>query len=158
MTHPGLLAPPPSPLLMFLSTDCFFLLLLISVFLGETHAPRESPSCLCACLQYPFVRFVMCVCVFWFEPSSDCCSSVSDHTVVLVAVFLHKFPLPPHQRGFFCNDNSIKLTYKSSTVSNTALTAVGVTVPVVSVSPAAVRPEEAREGATGPARFFQWLG
>lgn len=100
---------------------------------------------------------LICVCVFWFEPPSDSCSSVSDHPVVLVAVFLHKFPLPPHRRGFFCNDNSIKLTYKSSTVSNTALTAVGVAVPVVSVSPAAVRREEAREGATGPARFFQWL-
>lgn len=101
--------------------------------------------------------FRICVCVFGFEPSSDSCSSVSNHPVVLVAVFLHKSPLPPHQRGFFCNDNSIKLTYKSSTVSNTALTAVGVTVPVVSVSPAAVRREEEREGATGPPRFFQWL-
>lgn len=70
---------------------------------------------------------------------------MSNHTVVLVAVFLHKFPLPPHQRGFFCNDNSIKLTYKSSTVSNTALTAVGIAVPVVSVSPAAVRREERGE-------------
>lgn len=84
-----------------------------------------------------------------FEPWSDSCSSVSNHAVVLVAVFLHKFPLPPHQRGFFCNDNSIQLTYKSSTVSNTALTAVGVTVPVVSVSPAAVRREEERGGRDG---------
>ncbi|KAM9791046.1 phospholipid phosphatase 3-like isoform X4 [Syngnathus typhle] len=53
--------------------------------------------------------------------------------VILVAVFLHKSPLPPYQRGFFCNDNSISLHYKSSTVSNTVLTAVGVTVPVLSI-------------------------
>lgn len=60
---------------------------------------------------------------------------------MLVAVFLHKSPFPPYQRGFFCNDNSIKLAYKSSTVSTTVLTVVGVTVPVVSVSPAAVLQE-----------------
>ncbi|TDH06265.1 hypothetical protein EPR50_G00129240 [Perca flavescens] len=52
--------------------------------------------------------------------------------VLLVAVFLHKSPFPPYQRGFFCNDNSIRLTYKGSTVSTTVLSAVGVTVPVVS--------------------------
>ncbi|KAM8850409.1 phospholipid phosphatase 3-like isoform 4-T4 [Spinachia spinachia] len=53
--------------------------------------------------------------------------------VLLVAVFLHKFPFRPYQRGFFCNDNSIGLTYKRSTVSTTMLTAVGATVPVVSI-------------------------
>ncbi|XP_015228492.1 PREDICTED: lipid phosphate phosphohydrolase 3-like isoform X2 [Cyprinodon variegatus] len=53
--------------------------------------------------------------------------------VVLVGVFLHKSPFPPYQRGFFCNDNSIRLPYKNSTVSTTVLTAVGVTVPVVSI-------------------------
>ncbi|XP_054624137.1 phospholipid phosphatase 3-like isoform X2 [Dunckerocampus dactyliophorus] len=53
--------------------------------------------------------------------------------VMLVAVFLHKSPLTPYRRGFFCNDNSISLPYKSSTVSNTVLTSVGVTVPVVSI-------------------------
>lgn len=72
---------------------------------------------------------------------TDLCSCVSNLTALLVAVFLHKFPFPPYQRGFFCSDNSIKLTYKSSTVSNTVLTAVGVTVPVVSVSPAVVLQE-----------------
>nr|XP_020474041.1 phospholipid phosphatase 3-like isoform X2 [Monopterus albus] len=53
--------------------------------------------------------------------------------VLLVAVFLHKSPFTPYQRGFFCNDNSIRLPYKTSTVSTTVLTAVGVTVPVVSI-------------------------
>ncbi|MEQ2246834.1 Phospholipid phosphatase 3 [Ilyodon furcidens] len=53
--------------------------------------------------------------------------------VVLVGVFLHKCPFPPYQRGFFCNDESIRLPYKNSIVSTTVLTTVGVTVPVVSI-------------------------
>ncbi|XP_030017004.1 phospholipid phosphatase 3-like isoform X2 [Sphaeramia orbicularis] len=53
--------------------------------------------------------------------------------VVLVAAFFHKSPFPPYQRGFFCSDSSISLPYKSSTVSNKVLTAVGVAVPVVSI-------------------------
>lgn len=75
--------------------------------------------------------FVVFLCVFWF-----------DHAVVLVAVFLHKFPPPPHQRGFFCTDNSIKLSYKSSTVSTPVLMAVGIAVPALTVSPAAARQQE----------------
>ncbi|XP_061588908.1 phospholipid phosphatase 3-like isoform X2 [Cololabis saira] len=53
--------------------------------------------------------------------------------VVLVGVFLHKFPFPPYQRGFFCSDSSIRLPYKDSTVSTAALTAVGTAVPVASI-------------------------
>ncbi|XP_033838928.1 phospholipid phosphatase 3-like isoform X2 [Periophthalmus magnuspinnatus] len=53
--------------------------------------------------------------------------------VLLVAVFLHKWPFPPYQRGFFCGDGSISLPYKSSTVSTKVLAAVGVSVPVVSI-------------------------
>lgn len=77
--------------------------------------------------------------------------------MVLVAVFLHKCPLPPQQRGFFCSDSSIRLSYQSSTVSTTLLTAVGVALPVVSVSPAAVQQGEERGRVAVPARFFQWL-
>lgn len=77
-------------------------------------------------------------------PGLTSCSCVSHHTVVLVAAFLHKCPFPPYQRGFFCNDNSIKLSYKSSTVSNAVLTAVGVAAPVVSVSPAGVLQDNER--------------
>lgn len=70
-----------------------------------------------------------------------------DHAVLLVAVSLHKSPFPPYHRGFFCNDNSIRLSYKGSTVSNTVLTAVGVTVPVVSVSSAQVLQGDRRASA-----------
>lgn len=66
---------------------------------------------------------------------------MSNHAVVLVAVFLHKSPLPPYRRGFFCSDDSIRLPYKSSTVTNTVLTAVGIAVPAASVSPSVVQQE-----------------
>lgn len=92
-----------------------------------------------------FVKLFVClsqISVSWCVFFLSFCGIWFDHAVVLVAVFLHKLPLPPHQRGFFCNDNSIKLSYKSSTVSNTVLTAVGITVPMLTVSPAAVRQEE----------------
>ncbi len=99
----------------------------------------EISACVCFSLCLPVDSVYWCSCpLFCFKELSDLCSCVSNHTVLLVAVFLHKSPFPPYQRGFFCNDNSIRLTYKSSTVSNTVLTAVGVTVPVVSVSSAVV--------------------
>ncbi|XP_061787088.1 phospholipid phosphatase 3-like isoform X2 [Nerophis lumbriciformis] len=53
--------------------------------------------------------------------------------VMLVAVFLHKSPMAPYRRGFFCSDNSISVPFKSSTVSTALLTSVGVSVPVVSI-------------------------
>ena len=56
-------------------------------------------------------------------------------TVVLVAVFLHKAPLPAYQRGFFCGDTTIGQPYKNSTVPTLVLIGVGFAVPVVSVSP-----------------------
>lgn len=59
---------------------------------------------------------------------------MSVYTVILVGVSLHKWPFPPYQRGFFCDDGSIRLSYRNSTVPTVALVAVGVTVPVVSVS------------------------
>lgn len=64
---------------------------------------------------------------------------LSNHAVMLVAVLLHKFPFPPYQRGFSCSDSNINLPYKNSTVSTALLTAVGFTVPVVSVSSCAVK-------------------
>lgn len=76
---------------------------------------------------------------------------VRNPAVLLVAGFLHKSPFSPYRRGFFCSDDSIRLSYKSSTVSNTVLTAVGVAVPVVSVSCAQVLPRstgEHRQGGT----------
>ncbi|CAB1326453.1 unnamed protein product [Coregonus sp. 'balchen'] len=58
--------------------------------------------------------------------------------VMLFAVFLHKFHIVPHRRGLFCNDSSITLSYKNSTVPTTALVAVGFIVPITSTS--AVQP------------------
>ena len=81
---------------------------------------------------------------------------LSNHTVVLVGVFLHKSPFPPYQRGFFCNDNSIRLPYKNSTVPTAVLTAVGVTVPVISVSFGVVEHEN-RGAYVGAGSVHQWL-
>lgn len=64
---------------------------------------------------------------------------VPNHAVMLAAVLLHKLPFPPHQRGFSCSDSSIRLPYKNSTVPTTVLTAVGFSVPVVSVSSGVVK-------------------
>lgn len=133
---------------------CLFWLLLLWLgnrmkFITSVYVCGECWICLCDW------DFCLC-CVFLFVflsitsvVAAVCCSSfwpvlmsVSDRTVVLIAASLHKCPFPPYQRGFFCNDNSIRLSYKSSTVSNTVLTAVGVTVPVVSVSSAVVLRED----------------
>ncbi|KAM6948242.1 phospholipid phosphatase 3-like [Aplochiton taeniatus] len=53
--------------------------------------------------------------------------------VLLVAVGLHKGPFPPFHRGFFCDDSTIGLSYKNSTVPTLALIAVGTTVPITSI-------------------------
>ncbi|XP_062336725.1 phospholipid phosphatase 3-like isoform X2 [Osmerus eperlanus] len=53
--------------------------------------------------------------------------------VMLIGVSLHKWPYPPYQRGFFCDDSSISLSYKNSTVPTVALVTVGMTVPVASI-------------------------
>ncbi|XP_041698700.1 phospholipid phosphatase 3-like isoform X3 [Coregonus clupeaformis] len=53
--------------------------------------------------------------------------------VMLFAVFLHKFHIVPHRRGLFCNDSSITLSHKNSTVPTTALVAVGFIVPITSI-------------------------
>ena len=91
--------------------------------------------CFSVCLPVDYVYWCSCP-LFWFLRAVwPALVYLSNHAVLLVAVFLHKSPFPPYQRGFFCNDNSIRLPYKSSTVSTTVLTAVGVTVPVASVSP-----------------------
>ncbi|CAL1567663.1 unnamed protein product [Knipowitschia caucasica] len=39
----------------------------------------------------------------------------------------------PYQRGFFCNDDSIKYPFHDSTVTSTVLYSVGLTLPIVSM-------------------------
>ena len=73
--------------------------------------------------------------------------------MVLVAVFLHKAPLPAYQRGFFCGDPTISQPYKSSTVPTLVLTGVGFAVPVVSVSPGEVQQgEDGSDMLEGPSQ------
>lgn len=118
--------------LPFQCLSCMLVFLLMKSIAVAVH---------CCGLNGALTFFLFCFFVCW--------SCLSNHAVLLVAVFLHKFPFRPYQRGFFCNDNSIGLTYKRSTVSTTMLTAVGATVPVVSVSPAVVLQDNERTSVGG---------
>lgn len=59
------------------------------------------------------------------------CSSL--HTV-LVPAFTVKYLLKPHERGFFCNDESIKYPHQKSTIKLWMLVLFGVVMPIVTVS------------------------
>nr|XP_009928743.1 PREDICTED: lipid phosphate phosphohydrolase 1-like [Haliaeetus albicilla] len=44
--------------------------------------------------------------------------------------------IKPYQRGFFCNDDSIKYPFHDSTITSTVLYTVGFTLPIFSLPPA----------------------
>lgn len=46
---------------------------------------------------------------------------------------LHCTPVRPYQRGFYCSDSSLRYPFKSSTIPSSLLTAVGLTLPSVSI-------------------------
>ncbi|KAB5539761.1 hypothetical protein PHYPO_G00092890 [Pangasianodon hypophthalmus] len=54
--------------------------------------------------------------------------------VMLPSMVLHKSSIQPYQRGFYCTDDSIRYDYKNSTVPSSVLMAVGVLLPLASVS------------------------
>ncbi|XP_056620123.1 phospholipid phosphatase 3 isoform X2 [Triplophysa dalaica] len=53
--------------------------------------------------------------------------------VMLPSMVLHKSTVQPYQRGFYCSDDTIRYTYKSSTVPSSVLTAVGLLLPIASI-------------------------
>ncbi|XP_061095408.1 phospholipid phosphatase 3 isoform X2 [Conger conger] len=53
--------------------------------------------------------------------------------VMLPPLVLHKSAIPPYQRGFYCSDDSIRFSYKSSTVPSPVLMGVGLILPVASI-------------------------
>ncbi|XP_055043185.1 phospholipid phosphatase 3 isoform X2 [Misgurnus anguillicaudatus] len=53
--------------------------------------------------------------------------------VMLPSMVLHKSTVQPYQRGFYCSDDSIRYTYKNSTVPSSVLTAVGLLLPIASI-------------------------
>lgn len=55
-------------------------------------------------------------------------------TAGLPLAVLNLAKIKPYQRGFFCNDDSIKYPFHDSTITSTVLYTVGFTVPVCSVS------------------------
>lgn len=54
--------------------------------------------------------------------------------VMMPSMVLHKSSIQPYHRGFYCTDDSIRYTYKNSTVPSSVLMAVGVLLPLTSVS------------------------
>lgn len=55
---------------------------------------------------------------------------------MLPSLVLQRTSVRPYQRGLYCGDSSLSYPYKKSTVPSSVLTAVGLTLPFVSVSPA----------------------
>ncbi|XP_068448893.1 LOW QUALITY PROTEIN: phospholipid phosphatase 3 [Clinocottus analis] len=53
---------------------------------------------------------------------------------MLPSLVLHRASVRPYQRGLYCSDSSLRFPYKRSTVPSSVLTAVGLTLPAVSVS------------------------
>ncbi|XP_053286334.1 phospholipid phosphatase 3 isoform X2 [Pleuronectes platessa] len=52
---------------------------------------------------------------------------------MLPSLVLHRNSVRPYQRGLYCSDYSLNYPYKNSTVSSSVLTAVGLTLPAVSI-------------------------
>ncbi|XP_031724165.1 phospholipid phosphatase 3 isoform X2 [Anarhichas minor] len=52
---------------------------------------------------------------------------------MLPSLVLHRSSIRPYQRGLYCSDSSLRHPYKRSTVSSSVLTAVGLTLPAVSI-------------------------
>ncbi|XP_060773576.1 phospholipid phosphatase 3 isoform X2 [Neoarius graeffei] len=53
--------------------------------------------------------------------------------VMMPSMVLHKSSIQPYHRGFYCTDDSIRYTYKNSTVPSSVLMAVGVLLPLTSI-------------------------
>ncbi|XP_061894425.1 phospholipid phosphatase 3-like [Entelurus aequoreus] len=52
---------------------------------------------------------------------------------MLASLVLHRSSIRPYQRGFYCGDPDLEYPYKNSTVPSSVLTAVGLTLPAVSI-------------------------
>lgn len=82
------------------------------------------------------MSFMLLVCVAqlhvcaWVHTSIHVCVCVA----MLPSLVLHHTSVRPYQRGLYCGDSSLSYPYKNSTVRSSVLTAVGLTLPMVSVS------------------------
>ncbi|KAG7487681.1 hypothetical protein MATL_G00026590 [Megalops atlanticus] len=52
--------------------------------------------------------------------------------VMFPSIMTHKSSIQPYQRGFYCSDDSIRYSFKKSTVPSAVLLAVGLLLPVTS--------------------------
>lgn len=72
---------------------------------------------------------------------------------MLPTLVLHKTAaVAPYKRGFYCSDDSIRYTFKSSTVPSSVLVAVGILLPTISVSGKPPRRENAENARHGTPR------
>ncbi|KAF2976838.1 hypothetical protein EK904_014997 [Melospiza melodia maxima] len=69
----------------------------------------------------------------------DSCLGISIHQMLLNGAkaglplgVLNLAKIKPYQRGFFCNDDSIKYPFHDSTITSTVLYTVGFTLPIFS--------------------------
>ncbi|XP_036377576.1 phospholipid phosphatase 3 isoform X2 [Megalops cyprinoides] len=53
--------------------------------------------------------------------------------VMFPSIMTHKSSIQPYQRGFYCSDDSIRYSFKKSTVPSAVLLAVGLLLPVTSI-------------------------
>lgn len=63
-------------------------------------------------------------------------ASIFVCVAMLPSLALQHTSVRPYQRGLYCGDSSLSYPYQKSTVPSSVLTAVGLTLPFVSVSPA----------------------
>lgn len=92
------------------------------------------------CVDEPVQYIHSCVCV---------CVCVA----MLPSLVLHRTSVRPYQRGLYCGDSSLSYPYKKSTVPSSVLSAVGLTLPTVSVSLAHVQGARMLGNAEGRNRW-----
>lgn len=76
---------------------------------------------------------------------------------MLPSLVLQRTSVRPYQRGLYCGDSSLSYPYKKSTVPSSVLTAVGLTLPFVSVSPAHKQGAPVSGNTEGRNRAGWWM-
>lgn len=76
---------------------------------------------------------------------------------MLPGLVLQRTSVRPYQRGLYCGDSSLSYPYKKSTVPSSVLTAVGLTLPFVFVSPAHKQGAHVSGNTKGRNRAGWWM-
>lgn len=84
-------------------------------------------------------------------------ASIFVCVAMLPSLVLQRTSVRPYQRGLYCGDSSLSYPYKKSTVPSSVLTAVGLTLPFVSVSPAHEQGAHVSGNTEGRNRAGWWM-